>query len=214
MKCWFAICLAILPSAMLAQSYDLQIINTSTEMELEGLSSVEAVQENFTDQELNLRMELLEISAPLTWEITLCSPNFCATSGEYDMLYQLDSAQHGIVKVSFSPGLETGSAAGKWVMTNVDQPSETDTIDVSASTLVSLDDLNKIREVRILNVGSGVTIETNGIFSVNVISRDGRLIESHQGNSEILLTSQTRSPSVYFLEITTDTRRLVRRVLF
>lgn len=208
-----AVLLFCLPTLSWAQSYDLQIINTTTEIELEGLSSVEATQDNLTPVELNLRMELLQLSAPASWEIILCSPNFCAAPGEYDMLYQLDSAQHGIVKISFSPGLENGAASGVWVITDQDQPSNTDTINVSASTLVGVESPTS-PEIHISSDNHGIDVRLPGAERFELISISGQLVATSGQPNHARFQRPDRSGQQYFVVAYLDNRKLVRRILF
>lgn len=208
-----SVLLFCLPALSWAQSYDLEIINTTTEIELEGLSSVEATQDNLTPVELNLRMELLQLSAPASWEIILCSPNFCAAPGEYDMLYQLDSAQHGIVKISFSPGLENGAASGVWVITDQDQQSNTDTINVSASTLVGVESPTS-PEIQISSDNYGIDVRLPGADRFELISISGQLIATSNHPDHARFQRPDRSAQQYFVIGYLDNRKLVRRILF
>lgn len=208
-----AIILILFPVLGLAQSYDLEIINTTTEIELEGLSSVEATQDNLTPSELNLRMELLQLSAPASWEIILCSPNFCAAPGEYDMLYQLDSAQHGIVKISFSPGLENGAASGVWVITDQDQPLNTDTINVSASTLVGMERPTSL-EIQISSDNHGIDVRLPGAERFELISISGQLVATSGQPDHARFLQPDRSAQQYFVIAYLSNRKLVRRILF
>ncbi|MFT5055087.1 MAG: hypothetical protein ACI97X_002122, partial [Oceanospirillaceae bacterium] len=140
MKGLATVIFTLLSVSAIGQSNSISVDSEDIVAILETTTSVEAIQSNLTNAELDLRMEVLDVSAPSDWDIFLCTPTFCSAPGEFDVLYGLDPLQAAQVKVSFSPGSTLGSATAKWVISDVNDPLSTDTFSISASTLVGAED--------------------------------------------------------------------------
>ena len=196
-----------------AQSYSIAIDSEDVLATLEMTTSVEAIQSNLINSNLDLRMELLDVSAPPEWDIFLCTPTFCAAPGETDILYGLDSGQAAQVKVSFSPGSAHGSATAKWVISDVNDTLSTDTFNISASTLVGVKDPSRFRSIVISKTLNGIQI-TGELNRVEVISMTGKIMLQESGVSgTTLINTNFLSTGIFLIRLYSNGSILTQKIL-
>lgn len=198
-----------------SQSYSIVIQSETVVPELETTTSVMAIHENLTNSDLNIRMELLDIIAPTEWEILMCTPTICGAPGEYLLDYQLSPMQSAQIRLLFAPGTTTGEATARWVITDLDAPINTDTFNITASTLVGVTEDVLAPTVIIKQSQETIRIEAIGIQTVEVYSITGDLISTRIAERNMISFSRGVLPTgIYLVRLRIPSGTITRKITF
>ena len=137
----FAFVIALLPSALMAQSFEIES-ETDTikkEITLDSYNDINVDIKNLTNGDVTLAWEVIDRSEITGWDFSLCDLGNCHVgvpeSGE---MWAMDTETKAFLKISANPQGMTGTCMFTFKVFDKDNPSDADTITMIADAPVGL----------------------------------------------------------------------------